>query len=50
MKSDVEKPIKKPYVKPKLYVYGDIRTITQNVGTGAITDSGPGALGRSKTS
>jgi hypothetical protein len=49
MKSDVEKPAKKPYERPKLFVYGDIRTITQTVGTGAINDGGPGANGRSKT-
>lgn len=49
MKSDVEKPTKKPYAKPKLYVYGDIRTITQSVGSGAVTDAAPGSLGRSKT-
>jgi hypothetical protein len=49
MKSDVEKPAKKPYERPKLYVYGDIRTITKSVGSGTISDSAPGIAGKSKT-
>jgi hypothetical protein len=44
-----ENPIKKKYESPKLFVYGDIRKITQSVGTGAMNDGNPGTPGKSKT-
>ncbi len=32
---------KKPYRAPRLLVYGDLRALTQNLGTKATPDGGP---------
>ena len=34
------RPAKKPYEKPQIFVYGDIREITQNVGNRGKGDGG----------
>lgn len=40
---------KKPYHKPELLVYGNIREITQNVGPKGADDNGGGAAAGPKT-
>ena len=41
MSSSTDRPAKKPYETPKLFVYGDIREITKNVGNMGATDGAP---------
>ncbi|HZI61752.1 MAG TPA: hypothetical protein VFD62_13625 [Pyrinomonadaceae bacterium] len=41
---------KKPYHKPELLVYGNIREITRNVGPKGAEDGGGGAAAGPKTS
>jgi len=41
--------IKKPYHKPEVIVYGDIREITRNVGSRGELDGGGGAAAGPKT-
>lgn len=41
MKSRDGKPPKKPYHRPRLLVYGDLRTLTQAVGMKSTPDGGP---------
>lgn len=42
MKSPKDKPeSKKPYRPPRLLVYGDLRTLTQMIGSMAQLDGGP---------
>jgi hypothetical protein len=48
-RKEAEKPAKKKYERPNLFVYGDIRKITQTVGSGAINDGNPGTPGKSKS-
>ena len=38
-----EKADKKPYQPPKLFMYGDIREVTQNVGNSGANSDGGGA-------
>ena len=38
-----ENRAKKPYERPELVVYGDIRELTQAIGTTAMSDGGHGA-------
>jgi hypothetical protein len=40
---------RKPYSKPQLQVYGDLREITQNVGGAGVPDPPPSAGGMNKT-
>ncbi len=40
---------RKPYHKPELVVYGNIREITRNVGSKGNSDSGGGAAAGPKT-
>ena len=40
MSSSTDRPAKKPYETPKLFVYGDIREITKNVGNMGAADGG----------
>lgn len=41
MKSRDSKSPKKPYHRPRLLVYGDLRTLTQAVGATAAPDGAP---------
>ena len=41
--------IKKPYHKPELLVYGNIREITRNIGSKGVEDGGGGAAAGPKT-
>lgn len=41
-------PKKRPYHTPKLTTYGDIRSLTQNVGNAGMTDGGTGMMARSR--
>lgn len=40
---------KKPYRKPELLVYGNIREITRNIGSKGASDNGGGAAAGPKT-
>ena len=42
--------IKKPYHKPEVIVYGNIREITRNIGSKGDLDGGGGAAAGPKTS
>jgi hypothetical protein len=42
-------PVKKPYAKPEVHVYGAIHALTQNVGPKGATDGGGGAAAGPKT-
>jgi hypothetical protein len=44
-----EQGIKKPYHKPELIVYGNIREITRNIGPKGNLDGGGGAAAGPKT-
>lgn len=44
-----EERIKKPYHKPEVIVYGNIREITRNVGPKGNLDNGGGAAAGPKT-
>jgi hypothetical protein len=48
-RNDDAQPLVKPYHKPELIVYGDIREITKNVGTTSQKNDGGGG-GKTKTS
>lgn len=41
MKSRNSKPSKKPYHRPRLLIYGDLRTLTQALGMKKQPDGGP---------
>ena len=41
MKSRDNKAPKKPYHRPRLRVYGDLRTLTQTIGPKGAPDGGP---------
>jgi len=41
MAQNCEKPAKKPYTTPSLTAYGDVRTITEHVGTSGRIDTNP---------
>ena len=41
--------IKKPYHKPEVIVYGNIREITRNIGPKGASDNGGGAAAGPKT-
>jgi hypothetical protein len=40
-----ELPLKKPYTPPRLIVYGNVRTITQELGLNRNKDGGNNATG-----
>jgi len=44
-----EQQTKKPYTKPEVIVYGNIREITRNVGSKGNLDGGGGAAAGPKT-
>ena len=44
-----EHETKKPYHKPEVIVYGNIREITRNVGPKGVVDGGGGAAAGPKT-
>jgi hypothetical protein len=44
-----EQPLKKPYHKPEVIVYGNIREITRNAGPKGDLDGGGGAAAGPKT-
>jgi hypothetical protein len=44
-----EQELKKPYYKPNLIVYGNIREITRNLGPKGADDNGGGAAAGPKT-
>jgi hypothetical protein len=46
---DTQEENKKPYHKPELLVYGNIRDITRNVGPKGADDNGGGAAAGPKT-
>lgn len=46
---DQQAETKKPYRKPELLVYGNIREITRNVGPKGADDNGGGAAAGPKT-
>jgi hypothetical protein len=46
---DTEHEIKKPYRKPEIIVYGNIREITRNLGPKGNVDGGGGAAAGPKT-
>jgi hypothetical protein len=45
MKPFDNKPPKRPYHRPRLLVYGDLRTLTQGVGNNKNDDNGKKAMG-----
>ena len=54
LKTEIVEPaehveLKKPYRKPVLNVYGNIREITRNVGPKGVLDGGGGAAAGPKT-
>ena len=44
-----EKPIDRPYIRPQLVIYGDIKEITQTVGDKSSVSDGGGMANMSKT-
>jgi hypothetical protein len=48
--STPDKPTKKPYNRPQLQVYGDLREITQTVGKTGQTDGGSSPVNHTNTS
>ena len=44
-----EQETKKPYHKPEMIVYGNIREITRNIGSKGAADGGGGAAAGPKT-
>jgi len=44
-----ERELKKPYHRPEVIVYGNIREITRNVGPKGLDDNGGGAAAGPKT-
>jgi len=46
---DREQETRKPYYKPEVIVYGNIREITRNVGSKGALDGGGGAAAGPKT-
>jgi len=46
---DTQQKQKKPYLKPRLIVYGNIREITKNVGPKGDSDNAGGAAAGPKT-
>jgi hypothetical protein len=49
MPENREEQEKKPYVKPKLTSYGDVREITRATGTKAQPDGGPVGMNMTKS-
>ena len=45
LKANLQGPLKKPYEKPKLRVYGDIRAMTQSVNSTSMMADGKKFLG-----
>jgi hypothetical protein len=42
LKAKAQAPVKKPYQKPKLRVYGNIRDLTKGLGMAGTSDKGTG--------